>query len=387
MQLIKMPIYKNVARLLIYFALTSIFYSFHMAEGFEQNTPPLRKNVELILKSIHHQNQLEGKKVTAFYIYERNSKKSCSLSNTLTDIIQDVLHSVREYVKFTILTRDEIDIIEQETLIKAGGGIDSEDTSYDPISLLGSADVIISATYQNFNNNSFNVALKAIKIEENGAKQLAFKKVLLKKNGLSNEDLKCLTSTGKSNDSTDISAKFTFLNDNNLRLESGARVTKGERYHILLEVTQTSWVYTFGIDGSSILSPIFPHYKIIYSNPLKPGKTYQLPGSGQQYRFDDTKGEETFYTLISNKPLDRLEKLLTLASKEKVTITKKELFGKHMVQSLDYSVSEARKELHKYGRGIIIENIDTNNNKANNVFEHLESDTGLIIRKLEFDHY
>jgi len=356
--------------------------------GLAWTSPELEKAARTVITSLQNKNALAGKKLAVASFKNRSTDKTCSLSKLLSASVLKILHEYQVFASFDVLTREDLDAVEQEILLKSGGSQGSRDEGFETISLLGSADLLVTGSYSPGDRNRFELILKALSIEKTGVRQLAFETLSIPASGLPSSDAQCLHPEKTEIPIQNVQAEFAFLDNNNRRMDSGARVTLGDQYTVQMKVDQQSWVYIFDIDGKSIFWPIFPLNGVALSNPLQPGRKYALPGDDKRYQFDPTTGKESFFIVISLKPLGNLETLMDAASRQQLAVSRSALFGINEHGDSSQEVLAVKKEFSGLrGGGILIDNYDGPAASADVLFEKLRSDNGVIIRTLELEHY
>jgi hypothetical protein len=85
------------------------------------------------------------------------------------------------------------------------------------------------------------------------------------------------------------------------------RLESGDKIKIYLKPLDSCYLYLYLYDGQNNLFLLFPEaFNQAGSNPRLP-ENFELPGVNSWYYLDDRPGTETFYLIVSSRPLVDLE--------------------------------------------------------------------------------
>ncbi|MDM8568167.1 DUF4384 domain-containing protein [Thiotrichales bacterium HSG1] len=92
----------------------------------------------------------------------------------------------------------------------------------------------------------------------------------------------------------------------------GKALTTGDTYKIIFQPPAKKHVYIFQIDSTNKIFQLFPTTNFENAdkknkNPVKKGKKYFVPAKKQSFKLDASTGKETIYTILTNKPDQKLE--------------------------------------------------------------------------------
>jgi len=88
-------------------------------------------------------------------------------------------------------------------------------------------------------------------------------------------------------------------------------VSPGDKIAMYVKPGENTYVYLYLLGSRENLEPIFPTNmnKETLENEFTPGRATYIPGKNEWFTFDENKGTETFYLLVSKNRLTRLEEL------------------------------------------------------------------------------
>lgn len=86
----------------------------------------------------------------------------------------------------------------------------------------------------------------------------------------------------------------------------------GDRYKLIFEPTENSYVYIFRIDSGDKISRLFPAVKLkgaakVNKNPVQKGFTYFVPTEHKWFKLKKLSGTETIYFVATQQPDATLE--------------------------------------------------------------------------------
>ncbi len=92
----------------------------------------------------------------------------------------------------------------------------------------------------------------------------------------------------------------------------GTVLRSNDRYKLIFEPLENSYVYIFQIDSADKIFRLFPTDKfqeadIKNKNPVRGGEKYWVPAEKKSFSLDDQVGEETIYFMITQEPDPMLE--------------------------------------------------------------------------------
>lgn len=101
------------------------------------------------------------------------------------------------------------------------------------------------------------------------------------------------------------------VQDGQILRDGVGRDGDGDNLKIHFEVNVPCYVYAVWVDATAWVSPVFPRSAAYeYTNPVEPGRGYDLPDGDNWFYLDDYRGVENLYFLASREPLFDLEQML-----------------------------------------------------------------------------
>jgi hypothetical protein len=129
----------------------------------------------------------------------------------------------------------------------------------------------------------------------------------------------------------------------------------GDRVRLLVQASSPGYLYIISQGSSGTWKPIFPSPEVENGdNHVETLHDYILPSKDHWMRFDETKGAEKLFIILSRKPEPDLEKIIySLQENQPATKTKQLATGAEP-EITDATVGRLRKA---YARDLIIERV------------------------------
>jgi len=167
------------------------------ASGYTQEEfdPAVADAVVSLMKELKYSDNLDGKKIAVYGFSDLKNGTGCNpLSSFIANKITAEIHKIRNFspLRFTIVSRHNLEAVEMEYLLKRGGGALYDERYSGFQSLLEGSDILITGTWQN-GDGQFVLNIKAIEIKEKRTRELTAVSKTIDKMGLSTDLLRCLS--------------------------------------------------------------------------------------------------------------------------------------------------------------------------------------------------